>query len=758
MAFPTAALLDLANRILRGDVVFFVGSGFSIDSEGNSANRLMRRLLIRLVAMTRVLGSAGEKVLADLCRTFSVSAAGRGSFPFSDEEVTQLAGRYYETNEWFCRAFADLLELVAQGREQTQRDADSKLGDLLETILTTEEEIRLAAAKPDVVPFRRLGEHLWRLLRESRVHASRAAGKALFLDTMGFAEQGTMGGNPTEPDVGKLYDSYLGRLLPRHHVIARFAREGFCTTTLTTNYDLLLEGAFYVAGLASDREQEQPFPASLIDRFACIASPAQFFTEGKAHRTAVLVKMHGCVQRYREEVRRYGKQTASADPQAGQRGDGLPGYLRSMVFTYREIQNWREDSWAADFLRTLLRTRTVVFCGYSLQDPVIHDAFRTVYEEMARGRGEPASAPWAPRRQKKAPAFFFAPGGEDATEFHGTAVLRAATAAIGGVDTGFGRHPNYISFHFRNEPDFPHLDELFRWLFHAVLRLRQKECLARDLHRIAGLLLGRPRPQVEVEAVRAGFARVWRAERGSARLWSAGGNKTNRAVLDAKSLGECRHELNAMCSWTEYFHVGLLREFARAERAQQRQGSSEHLGVLRHVPWYFPAMQVGAWTAWAVVAELALRRMIGFLKSEKLCAVSSGTSMGIACDWRRLRAAASPEPTVLFSVPGAFSTPCALSIRFDAIERLRRQSRILGHPAQQSTWLLGAGDTPWPPGSPDNDNREPTAAGGSGTLQPAPDAWTIWSWAAGLESDQDRTRVCRWLGLKQPEHEQGRNA
>ena len=38
--------------------------------------------------------------------------------------------------------------------------------------------------------------------------------------------------------------SYGHRLRPRHHVIARFAREGFCGTTLTTNYDLLLEGAF----------------------------------------------------------------------------------------------------------------------------------------------------------------------------------------------------------------------------------------------------------------------------------------------------------------------------------------------------------------------------------------------------------------------------------------------------------------------------------------------------------------------------------
>src|SRR5262249_15907027 len=113
MSFPTATLLGLANRILRGDVVFFVGSGFSIDSEGNSAPRLMRRLLIRLIAMANVVGSAGEEILADVRRTFSVSAGEPGKFPFSENEVKQLANRYYEANEWFCRVFADLLERVA---------------------------------------------------------------------------------------------------------------------------------------------------------------------------------------------------------------------------------------------------------------------------------------------------------------------------------------------------------------------------------------------------------------------------------------------------------------------------------------------------------------------------------------------------------------------------------------------------------------------------------------------------------------------
>jgi len=148
---------------------------------------------------------------------------------------------------------------------------------------------------------------------------------------------------------------------------------------VTPNFDLLLEGAYRLAGFR-DRTlgPENPLPPTMFSDYVRITSPAEFFSEGKAHRTAVLIKMHGCARTYRDV-----KPNGSNEREWR---EALRDYLRSMVFTYREIQNWREDSWAADFLRTLLRTRTVVFAGYSLQDPVVHDTFRTVYEEMARIR------------------------------------------------------------------------------------------------------------------------------------------------------------------------------------------------------------------------------------------------------------------------------------------------------------------------------------------------------------------------------------
>src|SRR5262249_51109283 len=112
-------------------------------------------------------------------------------------------------------------------------------------------------------------------------------------------------------------------------------------------------------------------PAAAYDRMLLVAGPTEFFERGTAYRAALLVKIHGCVRRYREER----AQTET-----------LARYLPSMVFTYREIQNWRKDSWSRDLVSTLLRTRSIVLCGYSGADPVIHDTFRTVYEEIEAHR------------------------------------------------------------------------------------------------------------------------------------------------------------------------------------------------------------------------------------------------------------------------------------------------------------------------------------------------------------------------------------
>ena len=76
-----------------------------------------------------------------------------------------------------------------------------------------------------------------------------ALGKAIFLETLGFDNARIMGGAPLEATLLEVAQSYAGRLRPRHAVLARLAREGLSPQLLTTNYDLLVEGAYRLAGL-----------------------------------------------------------------------------------------------------------------------------------------------------------------------------------------------------------------------------------------------------------------------------------------------------------------------------------------------------------------------------------------------------------------------------------------------------------------------------------------------------------------------------
>jgi hypothetical protein len=62
--FELSKLENLAERIYHGQVVFFVGAGFSLDSEGLTGARLLLRLLARFDALSSTLigGAAPRRV------------------------------------------------------------------------------------------------------------------------------------------------------------------------------------------------------------------------------------------------------------------------------------------------------------------------------------------------------------------------------------------------------------------------------------------------------------------------------------------------------------------------------------------------------------------------------------------------------------------------------------------------------------------------------------------------------------------------
>jgi hypothetical protein len=342
----------------------------------------------------------------------------------------------------------------------------------------------------------------------------------LFLETMGFGSADVWGGDPRAEDRRLALDSYGDRLRDRQHVIARLAREGLAPLILTTNFDLLLEGACRSAGFeVGDAQHTDPAkPAAAYDRLLVVAGPAEFFERGTAYRAALLLKIHGCVNRYREERL---KSLSS-----------LAKYLPSMVFTYREIQNWRKDSWSRDLVSTLLRTRSIVLCGYSGADPVIHDTFRTVYEKISAHLPKPndASAKDA-ARPPDTRAFFTGAAGKG--EFAGLEILRAGSRAAGVSNPPLFGHANYLPFHFQakqgDKQDFPTMDELFLWIYHRTLRRLQLNAIQSDLGRSAVTLLRRNIAPADIDEIRSAFERQCHCENELATRWNDGAQSRRAA-------------------------------------------------------------------------------------------------------------------------------------------------------------------------------------------------------------------------------------
>jgi hypothetical protein len=361
----------LAKLIYTGEVVFFVGAGFSIDSEQLSAKRLVRRLLLRLHALEAIVdpkggfadafaGTFGEDF--DWQRNVKLPA---NLSSYTDPTVGRLASRYYEVNEWMIQAYATLLQ-----RTRGQADRSGALAG-------AEQRLAKATGRSWEESFERLPASFWAHVDAANDARARfKVGKLLFLDTVGFMDEGLMAGRLNHAtatarrhadaawcDLALTNRSFRERFRPRHHVLARLAREGLCPTLLTTNFDLLLEGAFRLSGFCWPRQSPDLAPTT-IPHFDIIASAGAFYTKGKAFRTATLVKLHGCARKVRRlhekiadteaaiekarkllqaaetsqapDVSRHAKTLAAHETELAVRRYELQHYLDEVVFTYRD--------------------------------------------------------------------------------------------------------------------------------------------------------------------------------------------------------------------------------------------------------------------------------------------------------------------------------------------------------------------------------------------------------------------------------------
>src|SRR5262245_33067980 len=583
---PFYATARLADRVLDGEVVFFVGAGFSLDSESNSASRLVGRLLAGLLAMGTLLEERGAKesgqasaLLDGLGQVFGLAGAKRTGNAarqptrcMTNANLSLLAREDYNFNDWAVSALGVLSGELLEQREPLRSELARRMERLGTFLLTL---------VGDPVPLDPIDCRALRGFGRDTV----ARGKALFLDMMGFANDAIMAGTPREPDVKRVAESYRARLRPRHHALARVAREGLAAVMVTTNYDLLLEGAYRLAGFV-ERENQDIAPDGIpaLPLFSRIAGADQFFTSGKGYRTALLLKIHGCAQAYRDarsdRIRILVDARASKERArlSKQKADAWSGYLPALVFTYREIQTWRADAWSRDLIRTLLRTHTIALCGYSGADPVLHSTFREVYDEKSVLHGVSRL-----QRQSKGPenasVFYF--GLADRREFHSLEILRAGTSAGGFRSVDLLNHPNHIEF----EPvgGFPTLDDHFRWLMHCVVRKLQADAVKTHLRLLAPRVLGRQCRDKELETIIKRFRKLQQAERAALRRIT---KASERVPASAQ-----RRKFDRLVGWTWHFVPGFLRELALAEMVGMHQGGGRAFHAKRTWAYYHPASE-----------------------------------------------------------------------------------------------------------------------------------------------------------------------
>jgi SIR2-like domain len=713
----------LANRIVSGDAVFFIGSGYSIDSEKNDTKMLLARLMARFEALTGYLqkefkaltaGATAKDLRLTFPKTFWLKTSRDGSIfakRFIKANFNIAVPSYYTINDWMCSAFEKLIDAIDELPNKSGIvDAVNPLEN--ELLHSYHDILKVANFRPLApIEITRYIE-LATLTRKKPAtwFENAAAGKALFLDTMGFADPHVMAGEPMGPDLDAVLTSYDSRLRPRHFALAWLALEGLLPVLITTNYDLLLEGAYQLAGMLPlnppaarwtqsrsgvlAKAQALKLPLNRRMRyFTRIADATQFFSHGEAQQAAMITKIHGCVDSYRE-----------ARKEAGAWRSILP----TIVFTFREIQNWREDSWSRDLLKTLLRTRSVVFAGYSGMDTVIHDTFRSVYEEMAIHRARHPNEKAFPKLPTAAPAPAAPPApatGGDATaffmdvaekrEFHGLEILRAASRAAGLSDPDLTDHPNRVAFEFSK---FPNLDEVLEWTFHASYRQLQLQALESELRRVVYQLLGRPSREIEADAVLSSFRHLLRFERKSAEHY------------ERRPETERREHFQHMTAWTLRFHYALMREFALAENLLRYPADTFQIDRISAYPWYCPISEHPQWAAWAAVIELAIRRRAAAWRGE-------------ARRW--VRSVHELEPVrhtcpLLLLGDKACGTRRALRIELAIMRGMSRRDALAPHLELLSpiSWTLRSETVPW---WVQSDKRRPVTT-------PGPAA--IWEWAA----------------------------
>lgn len=774
-AVKASHLVRLAKHISQGQVVFFIGAGFSVDSEGNTANILIARLVARFEALCKIVEESAaisseakrefKKLYGRLQGQFGLQPIQNSdsntdnisSFCHSDN-IEKLSKEYYQINDWFCSAFSQML--------QSGKIIDDSKKCLLPCGELHRKEVEILNAYFKSVKEKKTkyaedfdaSEHLQEVkLTDYLLLSEKQRGKALFLDTMGFNDPRIM--RKYTSDRRHPNQNPVQKLFPRHHLLGQWAKEGVMPVLVTSNYDLLLEGGYLGAGNALKIASNTTHPNQ--PAFCTVSQPNEFFVHGHGFNQSLIVKIHGCTESYRRyraesllthfvntdaqlktsNVEKILKRLKASDLysitthlralddkqlsdliEIAKRDCSQPcaweKYLKSMVFTYREIQNWRADKWSQDYLQTLLRTRKMVFMGYSGQDQVIHDTIRSVYEDIAKQR---QLTPSPNLGSIDSPSFFFEAG--DGTSFHASEILRSAQHAVSDEFACVLSDTNKFQFHFKNQENnsFPDIDHKLRMLFHLSYRELQLKLFPQYLPRVVQQLFGKHKPsqqqQALIKKLRA-FCRLeqWRLNTFREEVIKTPAEqceKENSAcqLRKKRRFEKLSKQLNNHLAWTESFHQPLMNLMHDAEQRHAQRGTTvpetlvtvKHRDQTKNIHWYTPITANPEWSAWCIVIELALRNINRvFAKqngSANKCELIAPLTRIIPTENNRYKALHTEygvDPTLVITQPGLRS-PSYVHFRIANSARTNQPLPHSGVHACKSHifWELAINGIPW---------------------------------------------------------------
>jgi hypothetical protein len=170
-----------------------------------------------------------------------------------------------------------------------------------------------------------------------------------------------------------------------HLAIGRLAKEGLVTELMTANIDCLHEAGCEAVGMCrideGEPKDEQALRFPWTDAYRVVHDGHNHAALLPSRNLFTIHKIHGCVDVARKTVSEQQAHNCNWY-EATHTCETLSQERFNMVFTYRELLNWRRDNWARDLFADRVRNHHVVFTGFAVADAVSHATFREVFEEV----------------------------------------------------------------------------------------------------------------------------------------------------------------------------------------------------------------------------------------------------------------------------------------------------------------------------------------------------------------------------------------